>query len=157
MKTESTVSPDGLTRFGLDDVFYRYTVGLLCPTLTDPPAGSDTSASQGRRRVEALCAQVRECLPGAVTLSALERISGLSQRSLQLLFRKHLGCTPMQWVRQARLDRVRERLLQARFGDTVTKVALDCGFAQLGGFAQAYRERFGEQPSDTLRRTLLRH
>ena len=89
-----------------------------------------------------------------VTLTVLESISGLSQRSLQLAFQKQFGCTPMQWVRQIRLDMARKVLLNARPGDTVTKIALDCGFTQLSGFSQAFLARFGELPSDTLRQNL---
>ena len=35
---------------------------------------------------------------------------------------------------------------------SVTTVALDCGVAHLGRFAQAHAERFGEKPSGTLTR-----
>ena len=34
---------------------------------------------------------------------------------------------------------------------TVSAIALDCGFWELGRFAVAYRRTFGESPSDTLR------
>jgi transcriptional regulator GlxA family with amidase domain len=37
-------------------------------------------------------------------------------------------------------------------GLTATTIAYDCGFAHLGEFAQSYRSRFGEHPSETLRR-----
>ncbi|HEX2431520.1 MAG TPA: helix-turn-helix domain-containing protein, partial [Aestuariivirgaceae bacterium] len=41
----------------------------------------------------------------------------------------------------------------ARPGDTATAIAYDCGFGHLGEFAQSYRLRFGESPSETLRRS----
>jgi transcriptional regulator GlxA family with amidase domain len=45
------------------------------------------------------------------------------------------------------------RLLAAPLpGQTITSVAYDCGFGHLGEFAQNYRSRFGESPSETLRR-----
>jgi transcriptional regulator GlxA family with amidase domain len=51
-----------------------------------------------------------------------------------------------------RLDAARNALISARPMDTVTTVALGSGFAHLGRFARAYTERFGERPSDTLKR-----
>lgn len=44
--------------------------------------------------------------------SDMERISGLSARALQYAFLQRYQCTPMQWVRDARLDRARIMLTQ---------------------------------------------
>ena len=148
----------GLAQLGLDDLFYRYVANLMCPELMRPAASADSGSSgvQRRREIDTVCEYVRGRLPEPVTLTELESVSGLSQRSLQLAFQKHFGCTPTQWIRQIRLDMARQALLKARPGDTVTKIALDCGFAQLGGFSQAFLSRFGELPSDTLRQVLTR-
>ena len=35
---------------------------------------------------------------------------------------------------------------------SVTATALECGFSNLGDFAGKYRKRFGENPSETLKR-----
>jgi AraC-like DNA-binding protein len=43
-------------------------------------------------------------------------------------------------------------LLTAAPGDTVTAIAIQNGFADVGRFAQRYRLLFGETPSQTLRR-----
>jgi transcriptional regulator GlxA family with amidase domain len=51
------------------------------------------------------------------------------------------------------LHQARRALLAATQGSTtVSTVALDCGFWHFGDFSRAYRECFGELPSDTLRR-----
>lgn len=149
------VPASGLAQLGLDDLFYRYMVNLLCPELHGPMA-NPVLAQPGslRREVDVVCEYVRAHFSEPITLTVLESISGLSQRSLQLAFQKQFGCTPMQWVRQIRLDMARKVLLNARPGDTVTKIALDCGFTQLSGFSQAFLARFGELPSDTLRQNL---
>jgi transcriptional regulator GlxA family with amidase domain len=39
---------------------------------------------------------------------------------------------------------------------SVTAAALECGFSNLGEFAGKYRQRFGENPSETLKRALGR-
>ncbi|GLY03553.1 AraC family transcriptional regulator [Actinoplanes sp. NBRC 101535] len=85
-------------------------------------------------------------------VSDLAAVAGISVRSLQEGFRRHVGCTPMAYLQQVRLDRSHEALRQggpARL--TVAEVANRWGFAHLGRFASAYRARFGESPSETLR------
>jgi transcriptional regulator GlxA family with amidase domain len=77
----------------------------------------------------------------------------VSLRSLQLAFREvHDGLSPRQVYNQIRLDRARQRLLQASGGDQVTTIALDSGFAHLSRFAMSYARAFGELPSETLAR-----
>jgi transcriptional regulator GlxA family with amidase domain len=51
-----------------------------------------------------------------------------------------------------RLDHLRRRLLAAALGLRVIDIAFDLGFTHLGRMAKAYQVKFGEKPSDTLRR-----
>lgn len=87
-----------------------------------------------------------------VGLCALARIAGAPPRTLETHFMRFLGATPLGWVRQARLTHARRTLLASGGRATVSQVALDCGFSQLGRFAAQYCRRFGELPSETLRR-----
>ncbi|HEV7961968.1 MAG TPA: AraC family transcriptional regulator [Actinoplanes sp.] len=86
------------------------------------------------------------------SVADLADIAGVSVRSLQEGFRQHVGCSPMVYLQQVRLDRTRDALLA---GDpalvTVAAIANWWGFAHLGRFASVYRARFGERPSETLR------
>lgn len=76
---------------------------------------------------------------------------GCSARALQQAFRQHVGQGPMEFLRELRLDRVREELkATARGADAgVREVAQKYGFLHLGHFAAQYRARFGERPSET--------
>ncbi|YCK38357.1 AraC family transcriptional regulator [Actinomadura sp. ATCC 39365] len=77
----------------------------------------------------------------------------VSSRSLQEGFRAHLGLSPMAHLRQVRLTRVHDELRTADPARaTVTTVAARWGFLHQGRFAAQYRERFGQPPSETLRR-----
>jgi len=73
---------------------------------------------------------------------------GLSVRQLQEVVRSRFGLTPMQLLREIRLERARE-LLSSGMAPTVAAAAMDVGCSHLGRFAAAYRERFGEPPSET--------
>ena len=81
---------------------------------------------------------------------------GVARRTLNLACLEFLGQGATQYARARRLDHVRAALLTSDPRVTqVTKVAMDFGFWELGRFAQAYRVRFGERPSDTLRRNAI--
>ncbi len=88
-----------------------------------------------------------------LTTADLARAVGASARHLQAGFRARYGQTPMQVLREVRLQHARAALLAGRDRDdrTVAEVAAACGFAHLGRFAVQYRERFGERPSETRR------
>jgi AraC-like DNA-binding protein len=78
----------------------------------------------------------------------------LSERGLQDLFRRRLAVTPMRYLREVRLDRVHLELTSRRGGVvTVRDIARRWRFAHLGRFAASYRQRFGESPHQTLRRS----
>jgi len=58
----------------------------------------------------------------------------------------------MAFVKEMRLRRAREMLVRTDLSPSVTETALACGFTNLGHFARDYFKRFGERPSETLRR-----
>ena len=88
----------------------------------------------------------------AITISDLLQICGCSRSVLFSAFRNARGYTPMEFLTEQRLQSARERLLKSNFESSVALIALDCGFINLGRFSQYYRKRFGELPSDTLRK-----
>ncbi len=73
-----------------------------------------------------------------------------SVRTLQAGFSTFRGTTPMSYLRQVRLEGVRAELQQAS-DVSIAEVAGRWRFAHLGLFAKAYREAFGELPSQTRR------
>ncbi|WP_033290685.1 AraC family transcriptional regulator [Amycolatopsis jejuensis] len=118
--------------------------------LTDPRGEATPVPPRVIRRADQLIADhARE----ALTVEDLAEAVGLSVRSLQEGFRRHLGTTPTARLREARLAGVRRSLLGAdATRTTVSRLAADWGFHHLGRFAVVYREHFGESPSQTLRR-----
>lgn len=103
-----------------------------------------------RRAEEYLRAKLGE----SVTLEGLAEVTGVSARSLQYGFRKAYGATPMQYLKDLRLEQVRAHLLKAEPQACVTPIAMACGFKQLGWFARQYKEKYGETPSETMRRAV---
>ena len=86
-------------------------------------------------------------------VSDLCRVTAVSERALEYAFKETLGLTPVAYLARLRLHRVRDALQTATRGSkTVSAVALDWGFWHFGEFSRAYKDCFGELPSDTLRR-----
>ncbi|GAA3135573.1 AraC family transcriptional regulator [Planomonospora alba] len=87
-----------------------------------------------------------------LTTDDVARAVAVSGRSLQEGFRRHLGTTPMEYLRDVRLSRVHGELTAADPARvTVTAVAARWGFWHQGRFAAAYRAKYGCPPSRTLR------
>ncbi|SCB56117.1 Helix-turn-helix domain-containing protein, partial [Bradyrhizobium shewense] len=60
---------------------------------------------------------------------------------------------PIRFLTLRRMHLVHRALLSAvPSTSTVTRIAADHGFCELGRFAVAYRAAFGESPSETLKR-----
>lgn len=161
-------SVDRLVRFAADEVDQggslvtsplvaaRFADAILFNLLLDHPHNHSEQlrtrrASAGpeyvRKTAEYLAANVAR----PVRLGELATLTGVSVRALQLGFLQHRGCTPMEFLRERRLELARTKLLL--HGASVSDVARECGFAHLGRFSAQYRARFGELPSDTRRRT----
>ena len=78
--------------------------------------------------------------------------TGASERTLQYAFQEILGLSPISYLIRLRLHRVRHALRTATDPRTrVSSVAMDWGFWHFGDFSRAYKECFGERPSDTLK------
>jgi AraC-like DNA-binding protein len=89
-----------------------------------------------------------------LTVSELAERSHISIRGLQVGFRRHLGVSPMTYLREVRLSRAHATLRQSDPSTTtVASIAYQWGFTNLGRFAAAHTARYGEAPAATLRRT----
>jgi len=86
------------------------------------------------------------------TVGELAAHAHVSVRSLEEGFQRHLGTTPMAYLRRVRLTRANAELALADPREqTVAAIARHWGFQHLGRFAQVYREQFGELPAQTLK------
>ena len=115
------------------------------------PYSSEPAARRPRTVKRALDAMHAE---PAHQFSAAElaAVAGVGVRVLQESFKQHVGMPPLTYLRRLRLDRVHSELAgadpwQVSVGDVATR----WGFTHLGRFAGAYRERYGESPSQTLK------
>jgi AraC-like DNA-binding protein/tetratricopeptide (TPR) repeat protein len=86
------------------------------------------------------------------SVTELAGVAGVSSRTLQRQFRIFLGKAPRAALRDIRFDSARRELLRGLPDAKVTDVALRYGLAHCGRFSVEYRRRYGETPSQTLKR-----
>ena len=88
----------------------------------------------------------------AVTIECLAEKAGVGVRTLFSGFQRYRNSTPMEYLREIRLEKVHAELISNQYAiKSVTDVALKWGFNHLGRFAIEYKRRYGEAPSATLR------
>jgi AraC-like DNA-binding protein len=145
----------------IDDLIYRTLALLLCPrlyALLEADGASPGVGAPSRQRIlDDLLEWLDANLCRPINLTELEQRSGYSRRNLQLLFHQRFGCGPIQWVRQQRLERARQALLQPLPSDSVATVAARFGFSSLAVFSRDFRARFGLRASELLREGRRRH
>src|SRR3954467_4552335 len=86
------------------------------------------------------------------SVAVLADTAGVSGRTLQRQFQAFLGKAPRTALRDLRFACARRALLQGVRDAKVMDIALRCGFPHFGRFSVEYRRRYGETPSQTLRR-----
>ena len=74
----------------------------------------------------------------------IARMTNLSTRQLERLFRKYLNTTPTRYYLNLRLARARHLLRQTSM--SILSVALACGFVSASHFSKCYRECYGRTP-----------
>ena len=114
----------------------------------------DSALSCHARKAQAF---IESHLQEDIKLGDIATATGVCPRLLQKAFSQHCGCSPMRFVTQARLQRIRQELERATSDLKIVDVMMNYGFTQGGKFAKEYQQLFGEKPSDTLKRSSQCH
>jgi AraC-like DNA-binding protein len=83
-----------------------------------------------------------------VDIEQMAAAASVSSRTLYNLFRKEMSMTPAEFVRAVKIEII-HHLLSQNDGRSVTDIAIEYGFTNLGRFARQYRQQMGELPSAT--------
>lgn len=137
--------------------YVRYLEGFLAASLARAlsarqPPGTAWQPLVGRAQLLTLRDWIVAHADEPLAIEQIARECGLGLRALEKNFLLHFGGTPTAFLRATRMDRARQRLSDPASTNSVTDIALESGFFHLGRFATAYRKKFGESPSDTLRK-----
>jgi len=92
-----------------------------------------------------------------LNMPALCAAIDVPERTLRVCCAEFLGMSPTRYLLLRRLNRARSALRRADPANaSIAEIARSCQFQEPGRFAVTYRTIFGEMPSSTLRRSLIK-
>jgi AraC-like DNA-binding protein len=111
--------------------------------------GRTPSQAMTAARLRRVRAYVEENLSGEVCLEDMAACVGLSPSHFSRAFKAETGQSPYAFVVEARIARVKDRLLNSR--RTLAEIAIDCGFATQSHMTETFRRATGLPPARWLR------
>lgn len=102
------------------------------------------------KRVRTAFDIIRRDFRQSLDLEALASRVGLSPFYFHRLFKQELGITPRVLLNQTRLDRAAHLLVLNSY-NSLTEVAIDCGFSSLSSFSRAFSAHFKVAPKNFLK------
>jgi AraC-like DNA-binding protein len=102
------------------------------------------AAEAANNPVSAVLKYVQEHLTEPLTVADLAEQVSLSPSAFAHLFREVTGRSPYQFVKEMRLDRARELLIDGRLA--VARVSKEVGYGSVSHFISEFRARFGLTP-----------
>ncbi len=95
---------------------------------------------------------VENHLSDSLSVKQMAQLVMFSSRHLRRLFHQTIGMSPKQWLLERRLQRAATLLTQTDL--PVKTIAAECGFNDLSHFNRAFRQRFGQSPTQYRRASL---
>ena len=98
--------------------------------------------------LQSACDFIKANLHLKISMLDLKHHTKYSERSLQLIFKKHLNKSPFEYIEEQRLLKAHELIKQYKQSKKTTDIAREAGFRHLGRFSVKFKKRFGVSASD---------
>lgn len=151
-----TTASSGTSVFESQHVAYHLQQSLIMMLLSEVEHSCSGEMAQHNRgpapyyvkRVEDM---FRANFENEISMDDIVNASGVSVRTVFYGFQRWRGTSPMNYLRDLRLDAARQNLAKpAASPKSVSEAALAAGFANFSQFSKLYKMRFGQKPSATL-------
>lgn len=109
---------------------------------TDP-----TKDRPGHIIIDLTLAYIQNNLSNKITMDDLIKLSGYSERSIQLVFQSRLNQSPFEYIEEQRLLKARALIEAHKQSKKIADIAQDVGMFHLGRFSINFKKRFGISPS----------
>jgi AraC-like DNA-binding protein len=150
----AVAAPDMIAHPEVASALEYHLVHAMMTCLAD---GEPTTAGSGWRQHTAIINRFEEVVAKncdrPLYLAEICAAVGVNERTLRACCEEHLGMGPIRYLWIRRMHLTRRALLRADPSKaTVTRIATDHGFWELGRFSVSYQALFGESPSASLRK-----
>jgi len=114
--------------------------------LARPTMEAGNAAAPSDALIKSLLVYIHENYARNLTVDDLAAAVHISRRACFRVFRENLHMTPLEYLRQYRLNRARALLEDTRL--PITEIAYECGLGSSSYFGKTFREAFGCTPGD---------
>lgn len=87
---------------------------------------------------------MKESIEEPASPSLIAEELGISTRQVERLFGRFLNSTPKHYFMEMRLNRAQNLLVQTE--QSITEIAMACGFRSTSHFSKVFRRHFGKSP-----------
>jgi AraC-like DNA-binding protein len=144
---------DLMNRIGFESVITRVLAEMVVAQDGIPASSEESKAApRSQRAIDLICEHVERNIGRPLTIPQMEKLSGMTGRSLNYAFQSRFNCSPQQWQRNFLLAEARYKLFSEDQNASIKKIAFELGFSSSNSFSSHYKRRFGEYPSETIAR-----
>lgn len=122
---------------------------LLYLLISTHPASSAVPSEKAHRndeRIKGMMQFIQANFSQELTISDIAASATLSVSECLRCFRHTIGTTPIQYLKNYRLQRAAHLLLSTH--SQISEIAVQCGFQEMSYFAKSFRALYGSTPSD---------
>ena len=98
------------------------------------------------KRIKKMLGYIDEHLEDEITIENIAQSAMISVSECLRCFKTTIGVTPIQYVRQARIQKAVDLLLNTQL--TITDIAMRCGFQEMSYFSKIFRQTHGVTPRE---------
>jgi AraC-like DNA-binding protein/DNA-binding XRE family transcriptional regulator len=111
------------------------------------PPGSHEKNGSNHIIIQLSVEYIRHNLSNKIKMVDLTNVTGYSERSLQLVFKKKFNQTPFEYIESERLNRAKALIEAHKQSKKIAEIAQDVGLTHLGRFSVNFKKQFGISPS----------
>lgn len=118
---------------------------LLYTHLSPAAAPVSSKSLRDAQRIKTMLRCIHSSFSTELTTAAIAASASVSESECLRCFRNSIGTTPIQYLKQYRIQKAAHQLAQTDL--KVSDIAVSCGFQDMSYFTKAFREQIGCTPT----------